>query len=168
MNKLYLITGPAGVGKTTISKLIAEKLPKSALIEGDDIYHLVKGGYVNPWQEGNHLDVFWQNSVLLINNFLDNGYDVVFNYIIRNKKFIELEKLFKDFDTKFVVLTVNENVIMKRDQERPLDCQMGQRAIDLLNKFKNDNYDSKYILDTSNLSIDDTVEIIIREYRFKI
>ena len=41
MNKIYLITGPAGVGKSTISKKIAEHLDKSVLIEGDDIYHLV-------------------------------------------------------------------------------------------------------------------------------
>ena len=40
MSKLYIITGPAGVGKSTISTKIAETLPKSALIEGDEIYHL--------------------------------------------------------------------------------------------------------------------------------
>lgn len=46
MNKLYLITGPAGVGKSTISKLLAKKLDKSILIEGDDIYHMVISGYI--------------------------------------------------------------------------------------------------------------------------
>lgn len=35
MNKLYLITGPAGVGKSTISKALAERLNKSVLIEGE-------------------------------------------------------------------------------------------------------------------------------------
>ena len=43
---LYIITGPAGVGKSTISKKIAESKKKSVLIEGDDIYHHVIGGYV--------------------------------------------------------------------------------------------------------------------------
>ena len=57
MNKIYLITGPAGVGKSTISKLLAEKLERSVLIEGDDVYHFVVGGYVAPWKNGNHLDV---------------------------------------------------------------------------------------------------------------
>ncbi|MBR3281612.1 MAG: (d)CMP kinase [Clostridia bacterium] len=41
MSKLYIITGPAGVGKSTISKKIAESLSKSVLIEGDDIYSQV-------------------------------------------------------------------------------------------------------------------------------
>jgi len=33
---LYIITGPAGVGKSTISRKIAEDLEKSVLLEGDD------------------------------------------------------------------------------------------------------------------------------------
>lgn len=46
MPDLILITGPAGVGKSTISRKIAENKKRSALIEGDDIYHQVIGGYV--------------------------------------------------------------------------------------------------------------------------
>ena len=46
MARLYIITGPAGVGKSTISKGIAESLKKSVLLEGDDFYHQVVGSYV--------------------------------------------------------------------------------------------------------------------------
>ena len=48
MSKLYLITGPAGVGKSTVSKAIAESLEKSVLLEGDEVYHHVVGSYVPP------------------------------------------------------------------------------------------------------------------------
>lgn len=51
MAKLYVITGPAGVGKSTVSRKIAESFGKSALIEGDDLYAQIIGGYVNPWEE---------------------------------------------------------------------------------------------------------------------
>ena len=50
MSDLYIITGPAGVGKSTISKKIANNKEKSALIEGDEIYHQVVGGYVSAWK----------------------------------------------------------------------------------------------------------------------
>ena len=40
---LYIITGPAGVGKRTISKRLATLNEKSVLIEGDDIYGQVIG-----------------------------------------------------------------------------------------------------------------------------
>ena len=42
MNKLYIITGPTGVWESTVSKIIAENLKKSALIKGDEIYHFGK------------------------------------------------------------------------------------------------------------------------------
>ena len=41
MNKLYIITGPAGVGKSTISYEIGKKLAKSVVIEGDTIYNFI-------------------------------------------------------------------------------------------------------------------------------
>ena len=81
-NMLYIVTGPAGVGKSTISKKLASIKDKSALIEGDDIYNQVIGGYVYPWLEGNHLEIFWEVCYKTITTYLNNGYDVVFNYII--------------------------------------------------------------------------------------
>lgn len=166
MNKLYIITGPAGVGKSTISKLIAENISKSALIEGDEVYHFVKGGYISPWLEGNQLDIFWKNSISIIRNFINDGYDVVFNYIIGKDKLDMLKNEFKDVEIKFIVLMVNEETIIKRDKERPLDWQMGERSVVLLNDFKNAKYDDKYILDTSELSIEETIQEIETQNRF--
>ena len=37
---------------------------------------------------------------------------------------------------------------------------MKERCITLLNNFKNRNYNERNILDTTNLSIDETVDII--------
>ena len=82
MSNLYIITGPAGVGKSTISKKIAESKKKSVLIEGDEIYHQVVGGYVQAWKEGNHLDTFWKICLSSIETYLEDGYDVIFNYIV--------------------------------------------------------------------------------------
>lgn len=50
MNKLYIITGPAGVGK---------KLKKSVVIEGDTIYNFFVGGRIKPWYKDVPLDLFW-------------------------------------------------------------------------------------------------------------
>lgn len=41
---LYIISGPAGVGKSTTSKLLVQTLDRSAYISGDDVSHYpVKG-----------------------------------------------------------------------------------------------------------------------------
>ena len=166
MPTLYIITGPAGVGKSTISKKIAESLPKSVLIEGDDIYNQVVGGYVSPWKEGNHLEIFWQVSMDIIKDYLEAGYDVVFNYIINPSKLSILNQTFKDYDKRFVVLLVDEETLLRRDALRPEDCQMKDRCVVLLNNFKKHNYDEKFIIDTSKTSIEESASIAINDERF--
>lgn len=166
MSNLYIITGPAGVGKSTISKKIAESKKKSALIEGDEIYHQVVGGYVQAWKEGNHLETFWKVCINTIKTYLEDGYDVVFNYIVTPTPLEIMKEEFEDYSIKFVVLLVDEKTLLLRDKERPEDCQMKDRCITLLNNFKNNNYNNQNILDTTNLSIDETVDIIENDNRF--
>lgn len=166
MAKLYIITGPSGVGKSTISRGIAERLKKSVLLEEDDFYHQVVGGYVQAWKPGNHLDVFWKVCVDTINNYLNAGYDVVFNYIISKEKFLELKNIFEKIELKFVVLLVDREIILKRDKERPDEFQMKDRCFVLLNDFLNNNYDEKYILYTDKLTINQTIDEIINNKKY--
>lgn len=166
MPNLYIITGPAGVGKSTISKRIAQSKKKSALIEGDDIYHQVVGGYIPAWKEGNHLKIFWKVCINTINTYLEDGYDVVFNYIVTPTPLEMMKKELKNYSIKFVVLLVDEKTLLLRDKERPEDYQMNERCIILLNSFKNTNYNTNNILDTTNLSIEETLNIIETENRF--
>ena len=135
MPSLYIITGPAGVGKSTISKRLANNNNKSVLIEGDSIYSQVIGGYVSAWKEGNHLDVFWEVCLNMIETYLSHGYDVVFNYIVTPSIINKIKNKFKNYNTKFVVLIADEKTILERDNQRPKDCQMKERCIVLLNSF---------------------------------
>lgn len=160
MSNLYIITGPAGVGKSTISRRIAESKNKSALIEGDEIYHQVVGGYVQAWKEGNHLDTFWKICLSSIETYLEDGYDVIFNYIVNPESVELIKNKLKNHTIKFVVLVVDEKTLLLRDKERPEDCQMKERCIVLLNSFKNKNYNAQSILDTTNLSVNGTIDII--------
>jgi len=169
--ELYVITGPCGVGKSTITNMIAKNLESSAVIEGDDIYNMVISGYVSPWEDydNKYIDLLWDNCLEIINNFINKGISVVFNYIIypdRLKQIIDKFKDNKNLIIKFVVLTTNEKTIIERDKLRPEDCQMGDRAIVVLNEFKEKGYDINYILDTSNISPEDTTTLILNEDKF--
>lgn len=166
MAKLYIITGPAGVGKSTVSKKLAERFDKSALIEGDEIYHQVVGGYVPAWKEGNHLDLFWSICIDMIRTYLESGYDVVFNYIVNPFNLDLIVNSLDEFEVRFVVLMVDEETLMARDALRDEDCQMKERCIVLLNNFKKAGYDEKNMLDTSSLSVDETVDIVENDERF--
>lgn len=166
MPTLYLITGPAGVGKSTISKEIAKNKTRSVLIEGDDIYHQIIGGYIPAWKEGNHLDTFWKVCKSTIKTYLEDGYDVVFNYIITPENLDILKNEFKKYNIKFGILLADEKKLLLRDKERTEDCQMKDRCISLLNSFKNKSYNTDNILDTTYLSIEETINIIETENRF--
>ena len=170
--KLYIITGPAGVGKSTISKGIASSSSKSVLIEGDEIYHHVIGGYEAAWKEGNHLDVFFKVCFETIKIYLNEGYDVVFNYILNKENINKIKEFvnenFDDVEIKLVCLMVDEETIMKRDKERPEDCQMKERCLILLDSFRKKNFDQDNIIDTSNISIQETIDTILNEKRFVI
>ena len=163
---IYLITGPAGVGKSTISRKIAESLPKAVLIEGDDIYHFVVGGYVSPWKDGNHLSLFWKNCEDLIKNSAKAGYDVVFNYVLGQEDVEKLKNKFGKFGIKFVCLIVDEKTILKRDKLRPKDCQMRERCLVLLKEIRDEKFDEKFMLDTSNLNEHQTLQEILHNDRF--
>lgn len=166
MANLYIITGPAGVGKSTVSRKIAELKDMSVLIEGDDIYHQVIGGYTPPWKDSNHLHTFWSICLNSIRIYLESGYDVVFNYIVNLENIGMIKKEFKNYNIKFVVLMVDEATLLARDKQRPLDVQMNNRCVVLLNSFKNKNYNTDNILDTSSLSVGETVDIIENDERF--
>lgn len=166
MNTIYLITGPAGVGKSTISLKIAQSLDKSVLIEGDTIYHLVEGGYVAPWKEGNYLDFYFKNILSLIKNALEDGFDVVHNYILDKKQIASIKKNFPHAKIKFVCLMVDEETIIQRDKLRDPDCQMGERSLILLQEMKKANFDQNNILDTSHLSVYETWQEILANDRF--
>lgn len=166
MPSLYIITGPAGVGKSTVSKKLAQNLSKSALIEGDEIYHQVIGGYIPAWKEGNHLQTFWKVCINIVKSYLKDGFDVVFNYIVTPENLALLKNEFKNYTIKFIVLLVDESTLLLRDKERPENCQMKERCITLLNNFKNRNYNINNILDTTNLSIEETVNLIQNNNNF--
>ena len=148
------------MGKSTISRRIAESKNKSVLIEDDYIYHQVVGGYVQAWKEGNQLDTFWIICLSSIKTYLEDEYDVIFNYIVNPENIEVIKNKLKNYTIKFIVLVVDEKTLLLRDKERPEDCQMKERYIVLLNSFKNKKYDIKNILNTTNLSIEETINII--------
>lgn len=94
--EIFFITGPCGVGKSTIAKMIASNMKSSALIEGDSIYNMVIGGNVKPWKDyGTYLELFWDNVVNLIENFLKRNINVILDYIIYPEHLKKITSIFK-------------------------------------------------------------------------
>ena len=163
---LYILTGPPGVGKTTISNELAKSLDKSVLIEGDDIYNQVVSSHVSPWKEGNHLNIFWKICLNTIDIYLKNNYNVVFNYIISPKDLNILKTKFKNYTLRFSVLLANKETLLARDSKRPLDCQMHERCVILLEKFQTQYVSSNNIINTTNASVKDIINTLKTDDKF--
>lgn len=57
INTVYVISGPAGVGKSTTSQRLVNQLDRSSYISGDDISHLPVNGRGKPWLDKDTADL---------------------------------------------------------------------------------------------------------------
>ncbi|MCT4595644.1 MAG: AAA family ATPase [Anaeromicrobium sp.] len=172
MNKsktIFIITGPCGVGKSTISARLAQSFEKSVHINGDLIYHMVVGGYLPPWKDnGELMRLMWSNVSDLTKNYLERSYDIVVDYIVFPEHLKYLSDLRKrsGIILKYVILMANEEVIRERDNNRLTEQVMGERAIEVLNEFREKKIEDRYIVDTSDKSIEEIVFEIKMGERF--
>jgi adenylylsulfate kinase-like enzyme len=78
--RVLVLTGPPAVGKSTLGRLLAEGRARGALVDIDDVRHMVVSGHAAPWEgdEGRaqrRLGV--ENGCGLARNFVRDGFDVV-------------------------------------------------------------------------------------------
>ncbi|QHT63053.1 AAA family ATPase [Paenibacillus lycopersici] len=167
---IYLISGPPGAGKSTTSRALAERLGMSALIDGDDVYHMVIGGARRPWESPFHIRLMWRNIAALAHGFIESGHDVVINYVVFREDiglFIEaLGGLADETAMKFILLVADEDELRRRDAERKPEHRMGERCGIVLHELLADGPSEASILDTSALSLEQTVDAIIASGRF--
>ncbi|NMI02360.1 AAA family ATPase [Paenibacillus sp. SZ31] len=141
---LYIISGPAGVGKSTTSKLLVQTLEKSAYISGDAVSHFPVKGRGKPWLDKDTHDLTWKNISSLVKNLLDYGYDVVLDYVAFPEDVNRLitELAYYNVRIIYVVLMVDRQTIIRRDRLRAEEYQMKERSVILLDEFEN-NLDVK-------------------------
>lgn len=141
MNTVYIISGPAGVGKSTTSKRLVKKLTRSAYISGDTVSHFPVMGRGKPWLDKDTNDLTWKNIRSITENLLDYEYDVVIDYVAfpRDVYWLKEQLVFKkNIKVVYVVLLVDQDTIQYRDQLRRPEERMGERSLILLSEFEND------------------------------
>ncbi|PPA70894.1 AAA family ATPase [Jeotgalibacillus proteolyticus] len=172
MPTIYIISGPAGAGKSTLSKKLVSSLPKSARIEGDTVNHMVAGGYLPPWKSPALLELTWRNIADLTVNFIGQRMDVVIDYVAfpdevkRFKKQVENRVQCR---IKYVVLQVDRDELIRRDESRPEEYRMGPRSVELLEQFNRSGVKDCFVLNTTTFhlgELEKLEEIIRREERF--
>lgn len=159
---VYIISGPAGVGKSATAQKLVHRLRRSSLISGDDISHIPVNGRGKPWlcQETNKLT--WLNILSLTRNLLEFKYDVIIDYVAFPDKAAWLVQNLGDLDVEvfYIVLMVDEETIIMRDQSRDPKVQMGERSRILLREFSEALSDSQHVLCTQHYQVSEIGEVV--------
>jgi len=51
---ILILTGPPGVGKTTIAGILAGRAERAVHLEADAFFSFIRSGYVEPWKRASH------------------------------------------------------------------------------------------------------------------
>lgn len=162
MQTVYLVSGPAGVGKSTTSRALAKALPNSAYISGDAVSHMHVNGREKPWESRSELSLIWQNIWRLTSNFITHGVDVVVDYVTfpEEAKWLHKQLIALNTNVVYVLLWTDKATLLQRDQTRLPQHQMGERCLILIDEFENAGLESIHFLDTSLHQIENLNEIV--------
>ena len=168
-NCVYIISGPPGVGKSSVSEELAYSFDKSAVIEGDSIYLMIKSGLVAPWEDdGYYMDLFWDNVISITNNLLARDMTVIINYVLFEEQINKMKEFLKtkQVNLKYCVLLAEEQTLKERDLSRKEIERTGELSITSRNEFLSRNMNKNHLLYTDNLDIEEIVNIIKFSNRF--
>jgi thymidylate kinase len=116
--RVVLLNGPAGVGKTTAGRLLAATARNGVCVHGDDLKHFIVSRDPDAVEGGlSHV-----GRAAMADVFLDAGYDlVVFEFIFTRRRHVErfLRALRSDVPVHLLTLWASLATVAAREAVRP-------------------------------------------------
>ncbi len=102
---IIFINGSINAGKTTVAKILAEKIPNTANIEIDNLR-----GFIHWLEIDKAVPINLENAVLVINNFAKYGYNVVVPYPLSQKDYEYLRNNLRDYINELYFFTLAPDI----------------------------------------------------------
>lgn len=165
-----IVTGMPGAGKSTVTRLAAELLPRAARMDGDFVNRLVVSGRV--WALGEPADeaarqveLCNRNLCSLAANFADAGFVPLIDWIIPDRRQLDLFlELLAPRPVLFVMLAPGIAACRYRNEIRDPDEQFFFDGYeDLETAMKHELGDAGWWFDTSGLTPAETAARVVAE-----
>ncbi|QDI72962.1 phosphotransferase [Streptomyces calvus] len=163
-----------GAGKSTVTRLVAERLPRSARLDGDFVSRLVVSGRVGALGEpadeaARQVELCNRNLCTLANNFSDAGFTPVIDWVIPDRAQLDFfVSLLAARQVLFVVLAPGIEACRYRNTLRDPQEQFhfdGYEDLDA--DMKRELGDLGWWFDTSALTPEETADRVVREARHR-
>jgi len=162
MKQLYLIGGTMGVGKTTTSQILKEKLSNSVFLDGDWCWDM------NPFQVTDETkQMVTENICFLLNNFIKCSVyeNIIFCWVMHEQSIIDeiISRLdLSNCKARSISLICSEKELANRLH---IDVKNGIRKSDIIDRSlkRLSCYDrlNTHKIDVSNISAEKAADMII-------
>lgn len=165
---IYLITGLMASGKSTISRLLAERLPMSVHLRGDVFRKMVVSGRADmskvPTREAlSQLDLRYRLTVITAKEYHAAGFDVVMQDNYYGEKLPLMLGLLEPDPVFTVVLCPGVDTIKARESARNKNGYTGFAVETLYRNFMSGTPHIGLWVDNGSLTPKETVDIILKE-----
>ena len=164
--EIWLVTGIPGAGKSTVARAMADRLERSAIVEGDALRNWVVRGGVWPQDGGlegeaeRQYELAIRNMCLLARSYAEAGFTPFLDLVVVTRYHLEAFRGYlRGARLRLVVLAPSAEVTVQRDLGRGVKSGDGWTHLDAV--MRQELAGSGLWIDTSALDIEGTVDAIL-------